>query len=137
MFFDYIIFLQSQIDISNGNNWSSTFEMLGQFFFLIVIFAAILFLAFFSTKKLASFKMNGRGGAGMKIIETMAVGSQNSVQLIKIGKKYFLIGVSKENISFLAEINECDIPVREEKEKKTEKFPFEKYLQDYFGKRKK
>lgn len=136
MFFDYIIFLQSQIDIGKGNNWSSTFEMLGQFFFLIVVFVAIIFLAFFSTKKLASFRLNSRG-AGMKIVETLAVGTHNVVQLVKIGKKYFLIGVSRENISFLAEIDECDIPVQEEKEKRTEKFPFEKYLQDYFGKRKK
>ena len=105
---NYIIYLQSQID--SESDWSSTFGMIGQFFLLIIVFGIILFLAYFCTKWIASVRMGARKNGFMKLISSMPVGGSNSVQLIRVGEKYFLIGVSKENITYLTEICDIDIP---------------------------
>lgn len=61
----------------------------------------------------------------------MPVGSGGFVSLVKVGKKYFLIGVSKESINCIAEIDSGDIP--EDTEEKP-KFSFEKYFQQCYNK---
>ncbi len=131
MFFEYIICLQSQID--SESDWSSTFGLIGQFFLLIVVFVGILFLAYFSTKWIASAKMGLRKNNFISIVSTLPVGGSNSVQLIKAGERYFLIGVSKEKITYITEIDENDVPKYESEQVK---FPFEKYFQEYFNKNK-
>ena len=92
MSLDYIICLQSQ---SGERDWSSTLGMIGQFFLLIIVFGVILFLAYFSTKLIASARMGARNNSVLKLISSMPVGSGNSIQLIKVGEKYFLRVVSK------------------------------------------
>lgn len=124
---DYIICLQSQIE--SESNWSSAFGMIGQFFLLIVVFVAILFLAYFSTKWVASMRMGARKNDFMRLISSMPVGGNNSVQLIKVGEKYYLIGVSKENITYLTEITDINIP---ENLPGKNNFSFEKHFQDCF-----
>ena len=131
MFFKYIICLQSQID--SESDWSSTFGMIGQFFLLIVVFAVILFLAYFSTKWIASSRMGLKKNSFIKLIFNMPLGAGNSVGVIKVGERYFLIGISKENINCIAEIDGNEIP---DSENETVKFPFEKYFQEYFNKNK-
>lgn len=135
MNFNCIISLQSQTVIANENNWSSTFGMVGQFFFLILVFVGILILAYYVTKWFAGMRMGARGKSDMEIIYALPVSSSANIQLVKIGKKYFLLGVTKENISFLAEIDEEDVPKKETKE--TNNFSFEKCFREYFDKKKK
>lgn len=134
MFFEYIICLQSQIDIRSESDWSSTFGMIGQFFLLVIVFIAIIMLAYFSTKWIASFRMGMRKNSAIKMISSMPLGGSNSLQLIKVGERYFLIGVSKEQITYIAEIDDIDVSV--EQNVSSPKFPFEKYFQDYFNKNK-
>ena len=52
---------------------------------------------------------NARGGGNIKVIEAAPLGFQNTVQLIKAGGKYFLIGVSKNGITFIGEVDEKDL----------------------------
>ncbi len=128
MFYNYIIFLQSQIDTES--NWSSKFGI-GQFFLFIVVFAIILFFAYFFTKWISSVKTGGKNNGFFKVIVGMPLGGSNSLQLIKAGERYFLIGISKENVTYIAEIDKNDVP--EYSDKKID-FPFEKYFHEYFDK---
>ena len=128
MSLDYIICLQSQ---SGERDWSSTLGMIGQFFLLIIVFGVILFLAYFSTKWIASARMGARNNSVLKLISSMPVGSGNSIQLIKVGEKYFLIGVSKENVTYITEVDNDDIP-SDNIEKP--KFSFEKYFRECYNK---
>jgi len=128
MSLDYIFCLQSQ---SGEGDWFSILGMIGQFFLLIIVFGVILFLAYIFTKWFASIKMGARNNSFLKLISSMPVGGGNSVQLIKVGEKYFLIGVSKENITCITEIDSNDIP-SDDAEKP--KFSFEKYFQECYNK---
>lgn len=133
MYLNYILITQS--NVGKGNNWSSTLGMLGQFFLLIIVFIVILLLVYYSTKWLASSKLSIRKNSNVRIIESISVGYQSTIQLIKVGSKLFLIGVTKESVTFLTEIDE---EINEDENKQNDfKVPFEKYLQEYFNKKKK
>lgn len=133
MYLNYILITQS--NVGKGNNWSSTLGMLGQFFLLIIVFIIILFLAYYSTKWLASSRFSIKRNSNVRIIESISVGYQSTIQLIKVGSKLFLIGVTKESVTFLTEIDE---EINEDENKQNDfKVPFEKYLQEYFNKKKK
>ncbi|MBR1443993.1 MAG: flagellar biosynthetic protein FliO [Firmicutes bacterium] len=97
------------------NNWSSIINMLGQFFFLIVVFVFILFLAYYSTKLIARAKAGGITRGNIKIIETLSLGINASLQIIKVGEKFFLISVTKDNINLISEIDEDKLKINENK----------------------
>lgn len=133
--FDFIICSNSVVVNGGDNNWSSTFGMLGQFFFLIIIFVIILFLAYLSTKWIARAKISNGRNRNLHIIESVSVGIQGTVQLVKAGERFFLIGVTKEKITFLSEVD--NILIEDEKKVMNQNFHFENFLNDYFSKRKK
>lgn len=130
---EYIVCLQNGLDFNSGKNW---LDMLGQFFLLIVIFIVILALAYYSTKWASNLRMRGAGSLNMKVLESVSVGNQSMIELIKAGNKYFLVGVTKDNITFLTEIDEDNLVFDEDGEF-SKAIPFEKYLKDYFNKKKK
>ncbi|MDR2903570.1 MAG: flagellar biosynthetic protein FliO [Clostridiales bacterium] len=105
--------------------------MIGQLFFLIFVFAGVIVLAYYSTKWIASAKHSRRGG-NLNLIESMSIGHQSAVALIRAGKKVLLIGVTKDNIGLLSEMEEDSISIPETK---TQAIPisFEKYLKKYFS----
>lgn len=91
---------------TKGNSWSN---MLGQFFSLIVVLVIILFLAYYVTKFITPAKYKNTRNSNLKIIESIAVGYQNSLQIIEVGDKTILIGVTKDKINFICDVNENSI----------------------------
>lgn len=118
----------------DGNNWSVV-KMIVQFFFLIIVFVGVLYLAYLSTKLVAKAKLNVTKGSNIKVIESVLVAGQASLQLIKVGSQFFLISISKDNVSFLTEVKPDDII--EDKPYREEAISFESYLKDYISKFKK
>ncbi|GHU57227.1 hypothetical protein AGMMS49975_22320 [Clostridia bacterium] len=83
-----------------GKDWS----IVGQSFSLILALVIIGFLAYYFTKMLTRAKITGKFKGNICVIEAVGVGFQNTVQLIKAGEKYILIGASRDRLVFLAEI---------------------------------
>lgn len=117
---------------TGGNDWSSVAAMIGQFFFLIVVFAGILYLAYISTKFIAKTRINASKGENIKVIESVFIGGQSSIQLIKVGSQFFLVSAGKDNVVFLTEVNPDDIVEKEYAQDNT--LSFDKYLKDYVSK---
>ncbi|MDR2903344.1 MAG: flagellar biosynthetic protein FliO [Clostridiales bacterium] len=101
---------------TESTNWgqASTLDMIGQFLFLIFVFAVVIALAYYSTKWLASAKTARRGG-NLGLIESMSIGRQNAVALIRAGDKTMLIGITKDTVTMLSEINGDSITVPEQR----------------------
>lgn len=135
MLINYIVCMQPQINNASKNNWSSTLGMLGQLFFLVIIFIIILFMAYYCTRWIAGSKLRFRKNSNFEIVESISVGYQSTIQIIKVGEKFLLIGVTKDNISFLSEIEKDSIKINSDKT--VEKGYFDKYLEQYLNKRKK
>ena len=90
-----------------SESWSAT-SAAGQFFSILRFLAATVFvalLAYYVTKMMAGKRGLGRGGGNISLIETINVGGQAMVQLIKAGDKFLVIGVTKERVTILSEID--------------------------------
>lgn len=133
MIVNYILSTQT---IATTNDWSSMLGTLGQFFFLIVMLIFILWLAVFATKLIAKSRLGAGKNVNIKIIESVAVGYQQmALQLVKVGNKYFVIGITKDRISFLTDVDSDSIELSDSDEKEEGKITFEKYLKDFINKR--
>ncbi|WP_058485167.1 flagellar biosynthetic protein FliO [Defluviitalea phaphyphila] len=132
--FGQITFLDSEMQINT--NW---FKMLGQFFFLIIIFILILILTYYVTKWIGKFQYKKYQGNNIKIIESITIAPQKTLQLIKVGNKIHLIGLSKDNITYLTEIDEDIIknPILENHVNNVSDNKFEFYLKSWVQKLKK
>ena len=102
-------------------------QMLG---FLLAL-AFVVFLAIVVTRLVASQRLRGFSNRNIKIIESIGVGHQGSVCILQIGTDYILVGVTKENITFLQNINNDNIIVPQAENYQTS---FKKYLERYTGK---
>jgi len=110
---------------SIGESWSTS----GQFFGMLNSFAAgistdrftqvlsimrffgatlfVALLAYYATKRMASASRGGvRGDAGnLSVVESVGVGGQAVVRLVRAGDKHFVIGVTKERVTLLGEVD--------------------------------
>lgn len=102
--------------ISVLSSWPEL-DVLGQFFSIIVLVAIVGLLAYLSIRLLSASRNMGKYGANrnLQIIEGLGVGIQSSVQIIRSGDKYFLIGVTKEKITFLTELDKDSVKLHETK----------------------
>lgn len=107
-----IAILQSTYSGAN-DSWSNLLAILGQLFFLIFIFLFVVALAVFCTKWIANLtflnKYLKKGPSVITVIERIGVSQNASVQLLKVGKVYVLIGITRDKISFLTEVDEEDV----------------------------
>lgn len=80
----------------------------------LVIFAGILYLAYVSTKFIGSrYSLGGKGGKNLKIIESLAIGKESRLAIVKAGEKYLLLGITPHSISNVAELSEEEIKAAE------------------------
>ena len=83
--------------------------MLKEAIFLIVMFVTVIALAYILTKKLASIGSLRMKGKNMKVLETLQLGMNQYLCLIKIADKTLIIGVSKDTIRYIGEVDEKSI----------------------------
>lgn len=97
------------------------------------VFILILFGAYSTTKFIAGKTAKTLSGRNIKIIETLNLGIDKRLLLVKVGKEYFLIASAGKNIEFLSSVDMGDEDLSETNIKKTET-PFEKFLKRYLTK---
>jgi len=96
---------------------------------LATVFVALL--AYFVVRMLALARGRmGRGG-NLAVIESIAVGNQSMVQLIKAGDKYLVIGVTREKVTILTELEDSQVNVPDTVEVAIT--PFDSVLKRYLG----
>ena len=87
------------------NSIQSLFELLG----LILIFVIVLVVCYYTTRFVAGRQLVQKKMGNFEVVETFAIAQNKYLQLIRMGNKYVVISVSKENISFITEIDETEI----------------------------
>ena len=116
------------LSISGNMNWSDAFNSVGQFFLLIIVIVGVLYLAHIATKYFARTSLPKKG-KNLDLIDSMSVGQFTAIQVVRAGKKYVLLGVTKERISFLTELNEDELELNDTNDKKL--IPFDSYMQKF------
>jgi len=73
---------------------------------MMFVTVLVILLCYFGLRLLGRVKGRGSAGGNLQLVESILVGSQNMVQLVRAGDKYLVIGVSKERVTLLAELDE-------------------------------
>ncbi|MCL2355861.1 MAG: flagellar biosynthetic protein FliO [Defluviitaleaceae bacterium] len=76
-------------------------------FILATVLVAVL--CWFVLRKMAGANRLGRRAGNLSVVESVNLGGQTAVQLIKAGEKYLVVGVTRERVTFLAEVDKDDI----------------------------
>ena len=93
---------------SRGKNILELIMLLG--IFVLVLVACVL-----TTRFVAGHQMQRGRSSNFKPIETYQITQNRYLHLVQIGSRYFVVSVTKENISFIAELKEEEIVVKPEK----------------------
>lgn len=84
-----------------------------RFISLLIIFAFVLAITYFTTRYIANYQKGKIDNGNIKIIETARISQDKLLQIIKVGTRYFLIALSKNDVTYLAELKEDEIKVCE------------------------
>lgn len=93
---------------NTGSVYSSKDNIL-QLLGLLFVFILVLFAAWYVSRLIGNKAMGGFGNRNINVIESFRLDNNKAIQIIRIADKYLAIGISKDNISVLAQLNEEDI----------------------------
>ena len=91
--------------LSSGGGVDSVVQLIT----VLVIFVLVLAITLFVTRWVAGFQKQQMTGKNMQVIETMRLTPNQFVQIVKIGKHYLAIAVSKEQVTLLTELSQDEI----------------------------
>lgn len=96
---------------------------IGVFFyglFYLILFAAILFLAYVSTKLLGAKAVRGMRGRHLKVVDSIVLGFDRQIYLIKAGEQFLLVSSSNKSIKFMTLLDSSQVRLTEEDLKELE-----------------
>lgn len=82
-------------------------------FFILFLFFAILYGGYYFSVKVKTSGIKNFKSNGMKVIQGLYIGPNQSLQLVKIYDKYVILGVTKEHIELLVELSEDEISAQD------------------------
>lgn len=85
-----------------SSSWNSFIQLLGA----LVIFAFVLVITYLVTRWLGNYQKTNMHNKNLQIIETLGVGNNKYISLVKTGKVYLVIAVGKDDVTMLAELTE-------------------------------
>ena len=112
----------------------STLDLLGQLLWLALMFALVVALTVVCTRWIANARYRRGSTGNLQVVESIAVGQQVYLQLVRVGGKYVVVGVTKSNVSFLCHIAEEDVKSSQDSPSGIGLGRFENYLKSAFSK---
>lgn len=85
---------------------------------LLIIFVLVLFASYYVTKWIAKKGMPGNRQSNIEIIESFRLGQSKTIAIIRVGKKYLAVGMTKENMEVLCEVDMEDLELNNAVEQK-------------------
>ena len=76
---------------------------------VLLIFIFVIAITLFTTKYIANYQKVQSIGKNIEVLETYKLSQTKYVQIIKIGKKYVAVAVSKDTVTLLTTLEEEDI----------------------------
>ena len=80
-----------------------------QFLTALLVFVFVLILTYFTVRWVGAFQKVQGANRNFEVIETYKITNNKFMQIVKIGTRYFLIGIGKDEVNYIAELNEEDI----------------------------
>ena len=83
--------------------------VVGQVVWFVLAFAFVIALAVLFTRWIAGAKYRRGSTGNLHVVESIAVGQQVYLQLVRTGGKYIVIGVTRGSVTFVCEVSEEEI----------------------------
>lgn len=93
--------------VSSTGRISSFFQLIG----VLVIFVLVLVATYFTTRFVAGYQKNQVTGKNMRVVETLRIAQNKYLQIVKVGEKYLVLSVGKDEVRLIAEIPPEEIKV--------------------------
>ena len=109
---------QTETTPDSFSTTNNVLQLLG----LVVLLIIILIAAYYSSRFVGRYKLGQLKNSNIQVIEIHRISNSKMLQIIKIANKYVAIGVSKDNITFITEIDEGEVLTHEFNEGEKESF---------------
>lgn len=85
-----------------------------QFLTVILVFILVLVLTYLTTRFVGTYQKARNVNRNFEVVETYRITNGKYLQIVRIGEKYVVIGIGKDNITSICELSADDIkPVSE------------------------
>lgn len=92
----------------------SFISQIGVFLGTILGIILILYLAYISTKFIGKrYAVKSGGSKKIKILDSVSVGKDGSIMIVRAGEKVFLVGAASGGINLISELDNADFPDEE------------------------
>ena len=91
------------------SDWDSFMQLIGLVFLLIIILIA----TYYTTRFVGRTKLGQLKNSNFKVIDAYKVSQNKVVQIVKIGNKYIVLGIGKDTINYITELDEAEVSIRE------------------------
>lgn len=96
------------------NSTLNSFDNFFQLIMLVIVFLVIMAVAYFVTRWIGNMGSTQLNNKNIKVIEGCRVGQNKFVEIVKVGSKYFVLGIGKDEISCLGEVKEEELVISED-----------------------
>ena len=95
------------------NQMPSSYDSLWQLVSLVLILVIILVAAYYTSRIIGGIKLGQMKKSNFQVIDSYRVTPNKALQIVKIGNKYVVISIGKDNISYITELDESEVVIKE------------------------
>ena len=96
---------------------------------VLVVFVIVLAITAVVTKWLANYQKGQNAGRNIEVIETTPIANNKWMQIVRVGKTYKVLAVSKDTVTYLGDIDPSELKeIKTDGSKSAFKSMFEKAL---------
>ena len=103
----------SALKLAEEGSGSGTLDSFIQMLGLLVLLIIILIITYFTTKFIGGVRLGQLKDSNFKVIDSYRISSNKVIQIVKIGNKYIVIGIGKDTINYITELEETEVVNRE------------------------
>lgn len=89
---------------------SSGLESFVQMLVAFIVFIIVIALTGITTKWIGGYQKTKFSNKNLKPIESMKVGNNKFIQLVKVGEVYLVVGIGKDEIHPIAKLTQEELP---------------------------
>ena len=93
------------------NSTMSTIGNVAELFVILIIFLGILCMAYFVSRWIGTAGMKQQNDRNIRVIEGCRVGQNKIIQIVKVGNRFIVVGIGKDEISYLGEVEEKELTI--------------------------
>ena len=96
-----------------------------QFFTIIIIFAFVLVITYFTTKWIGGYAKEKNLSENISVVESKRIAPGKYIEIVKIGDEYVAIALGKNEVTFLGNVSKDGLTYPEEQ---SAKISFKEFL---------